>query len=70
MGTNSYEGGNGFIGGQPMYWDMNPDGTTNIFPGGMPGGQPHDHIVVNDAGGVEYMRVDGEVINDYRDYHG
>lgn len=70
MANPDYDGGNGLIGGQPMYWDTNSDGTTNIFPGGMPGVQPHDHIVVNQDGGVEYMRSGGEVVNDYRDYHG
>lgn len=64
------DAGNGFIDGQPMYWDTNDDGTTNIFPGGLPRGphdqMPHDHIVVNGDGGVEYMREGGEVVNDYR----
>lgn len=67
----SEDAGNGFYGGKPAYWDTNSDGSTNIFPGGMPrdhhSRMPHDHIVVNEDGGVEYMRIDDEEINKYRD---
>lgn len=62
------EAGNGFIGGQPMYYEREGD-RMDIFPGGLPRGHhsqmPHDHLVVNGDGGVEYMRVNGMVVNDY-----
>lgn len=63
------EAGNAYINGRPAYYDMNPDGTMNLFPGGMPDNtRPHDHYVVNQDGGVEYMHENGQVINDYRQY--
>lgn len=68
--SREHDSGNGFYGGRPASWDTNEDGTTNIFPGGVPGAAPHDHIVINQDGGVEYMRENGEIINDYRDYRG
>lgn len=44
---SDYEGGIGTFGTESVYWDMNKDGTTNVFPGGVPGAAPHDHYVVN-----------------------
>ena len=62
---SDYEGGIGTFGTESVYWDMNKDGTTNVFPGGVPGAAPHDHYVVNEeTGEVEYMRIDGEVTMD------
>lgn len=52
---------------QPAWIDQNPDGTTNIFPGGHPSRGPHDHIVFNRDGGVTYMRENDRIINRYRD---
>ena len=68
--SREYDSGNGYVNGHPASWDTNADGTTNIFPGGVPGSGPHDHYVVNGDGGVEYMRENGEVVNNYRDYRG
>ena len=30
---SNYEGGIGTFGTESVYWDMNKDGTTNVFPG-------------------------------------
>lgn len=72
--SREYDAGNGQYGGQSAYWDTNADGSTNIFPGGMPSDHhsrsPHDHTIINQDGGVEYMREGGELINNYREYHG
>jgi hypothetical protein len=66
---SDYEGGIGTFGTESVYWDMNKDRTTNVFPGGVPGAVPHDHYVVNEeTGEVEYMRIDGEVTMDSRNY--
>jgi hypothetical protein len=66
---SDYSGGNGFVGGEPMYYEDRPDGGMDIFPGGLPRGHhsqmPHDHIITNADGGVEYMREGGQVINNY-----
>lgn len=62
------DSGNGFIDGKPMVWDQKGD-YLHIFPGGLPRARheqiPHDHIIVNQDGGVEYMREGGQLINDY-----
>ena len=70
--SNEYDAGNGTVNGQPASWDTNQDGTVNVFPGGLPRGphsqMPHDKMVVNGDGGVEYMREGGQEVNNYRDY--
>jgi hypothetical protein len=71
--SREYDSGNGYVDGKPATWDTNADGSTNIFPGSLPRdhhkNMPHDHIVVNQDGGVEFMRENGEVVNDNRGYY-
>ena len=44
--------------GQSCYWDTNEEnGTTNIFPDGMPRNRhDHEHIVVDSDNNVVYWR--------------
>lgn len=70
-GGNGQDSGWGDMGGRPVFWDTNPDGSVNIFPGGMPRGHhdqmPHEHIIINPDGGVEFWRLpDGTIVNNYR----
>jgi len=67
------EAGYGTVGSQSVYYDTNPDGSTNVFPDGRPQDRhaksPHEHLVVNEDGGVEYWRTkEGEELNNYRDF--
>ena len=66
------DGGNGEYEGKTVYWHKRGDGRLDIFPGGVPGGGNHDHIVLEGAnvsswdmgykitgGTVIYERVNG-----------
>ena len=58
--------------GRGMHHDSNRDGSTNIFPDGMPSGShhdsPHDKLIVERDGEVGYFREDGETTMDSRNY--
>ena len=61
------DSGWGIMDGQSCYWDTNEEnGTTNIFPDGMPRNRhDHEHIVVDSDNNVVYWRdKDGTVIID------
>lgn len=51
--SGNFDGGNARWNGDPVYWDTNPDGSINIFPGGMPGNRSsadnHDKIILEGA---------------------
>ncbi len=67
---SDYDGGYGTIGSQSMYYDSNADGSTNIFPDGMPSDHhtrsPHEHIIVNEDDGVEYHRDNDGTIHNHK----
>lgn len=61
----------GTMDGHPVYYEQSPDGQLTLFPEGLPRGQhdqmPHEKMIVNPDGGVEYWRRhDGTIINKYR----
>ena len=64
------EAGYGTIGSRSMYYDTNPDGSTNVFPDGMPSDHhsrsPHDKMIVEHDGTVSYNREGDDVITDDR----
>lgn len=70
--NSAVDAGYGQIGNDSMYYDTNPDGSTNIFPDGQPRGQhtdfPHDKMIVEKDGEVTYYREDGEPTMDSRNY--
>lgn len=61
------EAGNGFIGVSRCTTSERMTAWTSSLgaPRGHHSQMPHDHLVVNGDGGVEYMRVNGMVVNDY-----
>ncbi len=69
--NNNGNGAYGTMGSRSMYYEEKPDGSTDIFPDGMPRGHhddfPHDHIVVDTDGDVGFTRIDGEVTMDNDD---
>ena len=70
----NYDGGYGTMGSQSVYYDSNEDGSTNVFPDGMPSERhtesEHDKLIVEKDGEVTYFRENGETTMDSRNYHG
>ena len=68
--TGGGNGAYGTMGSQSMYYEERPNGSTDIFPDGMPRGShedfPHDHIVMDSSGDVTFARFGGEITMDDR----
>lgn len=66
------DSGYGTVDGRSAYYDSNADGSTNIFPDGVPRGShhqfPHDKMIVEQDGEVGYLRENGETTMDSREY--